>query len=203
MKFRKKRGRGRPSWREPGERSVALASKDSGVDGLAKSAGVTSGAFYAYFKSKAEAFRATVSTGMEELNTGIRAFREKYTETPTTWIERFAEFYMGEKRTCDLTEACALQALTSEVARADEETRDIFEAQLRAVIETAAEGIEAPSAKARRSKAIAMLALLSGGVSLARAVNDPAFSEEIAKAIRAALRGAHAPRDSVNASGRK
>jgi hypothetical protein len=32
-----------------------------------------------------------------------------------------------------------------------------------------------------------MLALLSGGVSLARAVNDPALSKEIAAAIRATL----------------
>ena len=59
--------------------------------------------------------------------------------------------------------------------------------------------------KARRSKAIATLALLSGGVSLARAVNDPAFSKEIAKGNSSyGARGGKRLDDSrVYASGRK
>lgn len=93
---------------------------------------------------------------------------------------------MTERRTCSLTESCALQSLTGEVARADEATRKAFEAELHAVVAAAADGLEG-SAKARRHQALVMLALLSGGVSLARAVNDPAFSEEIAAAIRGAL----------------
>ena len=72
-------------------------------------------------------------------------------------------------------------------ARADEQTREAFEAELQAVIDAAAEGLEAPTAKARRSDAIVLLSLLAGGVSRARAVNDPAFSEEIAKAIPSSL----------------
>jgi len=55
------------------------------------------------------------------------------------------------------------------------------------LVNAAADGLEGPSAKARRKEALVMLALLSGGVSLARAVNDPEFSEEIAAAIRGAL----------------
>ena len=36
----------------------------AGVDALAKGAGLTSGAFYAHFDSKAEAFRLVVSAGI-------------------------------------------------------------------------------------------------------------------------------------------
>jgi TetR/AcrR family transcriptional repressor of nem operon len=162
----------------------------SGVDGLAKAGGVTSGAFYAYFKSKAEAFRETVSTGMQDLERAIRGLRA---EDESGWLERFVDFYLGEKRTCALTDSCALQSLTGEVARADAQTREIYEAELRAVINATAEGMHGSSAKARRSQAIVALALLSGGVSLARAVNDPALSQEIAQAIRGSLLDKPAP----------
>jgi TetR/AcrR family transcriptional repressor of nem operon len=155
----------------------------AGVDGLVKAAGMTSGAFYAYFKSKAEAFRATVVIGMQQLEFGIRHFREQH---GARWIERFAAFYMSERRTCDLGESCALQSLTSEVARADDATRQAYEKELLAVLDAAAEGMPSTSAKARRAEAIALMALLSGGVSMARAIHDPELGEEIAAAIRTA-----------------
>lgn len=161
----------------------------AGVDGLAKAAGLTSGAFYAYFKSKADAFRETVATGMQQLDQAVRALRA---ENGGDWLERFVDFYLGEKRTCSLTESCALQSLTGEVARADADTRATFEAELRSLIASTAEGMTADSAGERRQKAIVLLVLLSGGVSLARAVNSPALSQEIAGAVRASLLGTSA-----------
>jgi TetR/AcrR family transcriptional repressor of nem operon len=50
----------------------------SGVDGLAKDAEVTSGAFYAHFKSKAAAFREAVVVGLEDLRRGVGQARERY-----------------------------------------------------------------------------------------------------------------------------
>ncbi len=54
------------------------------------------------------------------------------------------------------------------------------------MIDATAEGLDGPSRAGRRREAIVLLALLTGGVSLARAVRDPALAEEIASAIRAA-----------------
>jgi AcrR family transcriptional regulator len=156
----------------------------AGVDGLSKAAGVTSGAFYTHFKSKADAFREAVVLGMRELRDGVQHLR---TEHASAWLTRFVDFYLGERRTCAAEESCALQSLTGEVARADAETKQAFEDELRALIDTTADGMSRDTAKARRQEAIVLLALLSGGVSLARAVNDPALSREIASALRAAL----------------
>jgi AcrR family transcriptional regulator len=156
----------------------------AGVDGLAKAAGLTSGAFYAHFKSKAEAFRETVHGGMRELRDAILALRN---EDETRWLSKFVDFYLNEKRTCALTESCALQSLSAEVARADADTRAVYEAELRAIVDAVADGVEGKTAKLRREQAIVTLVLLSGGVSLARAVDDPAFSREIARAVRNAL----------------
>ena len=47
-----------------------------GVDELAKQAGVTSGAFYAHFKSKAAAFREAIAAGLDDLRNGVTEFRQ-------------------------------------------------------------------------------------------------------------------------------
>lgn len=153
-----------------------------GIDGLAKAAGVTSGAFYAHFKSKSDAFRAAVATGMADLAEGVERFRAG----GSAWVARFVEFYLTERRTCDLGEACALQSLTNEVARAEQETRAAYEVGLRDTISVLAEGMTTGNTEDDRARAIVLLAMLSGGVSMARAVEDAALAEEIISAIRRA-----------------
>ncbi len=153
-----------------------------GVDGLAKEAGVTHGAFYAHFKSKAAAFRETVTVGMRDLRFGIERLRDG----GPGWRQRFVEFYLGDRRTCDLSESCALQSLTGEVARAADDVREAYEVELRSVIEAISEGMVAGSQADRRADATALLALLAGGVSMARAVKDVSMAEDIAAAIRRA-----------------
>ncbi|MFZ6745891.1 TetR/AcrR family transcriptional regulator [Undibacterium sp. JH2W] len=154
----------------------------SGVDGLAKDAEVTSGAFYAHFKSKADAFREAVVAGLQDLKLGVSQARE---QLGNNWRTAFIDFYLGERRTCDLADSCALQSLSAEVARATEDTRIAYETELQAIIETVAAGLDG-QADAKREEAIALLALMVGGVTLARAVNDPAISKDIAAAVRKA-----------------
>ncbi len=154
-----------------------------GVDGLASEAGVTSGAFYAHFKSKAAAFRESVTVGIHALHDGIEAMREA---KGAGWRQAFIDFYLGDRRTCALADSCALQSLTAEVARGDDDVRTAYEFELRGVIAAAADGLEGASEQDRRDEAIALLALLAGGVSLARAVKDPTLAEEIAAAVKRA-----------------
>lgn len=151
-----------------------------GVDGIAKDAGVTSGAFYAHFPSKAAAFHEAVAAGMIDLRNGIARFQQ---ESGTDWVTDFVDFYLGERRTCDPGDSCALQALSNEVARSDEQTRNIYENEFRQIVTLFADGLDGNSS-VQKKKSIALLALLAGGVSLSRAVHDPALSGEIADAVR-------------------
>ena len=160
----------------------------SGVDGLAKDAAVTSGAFYAHFKSKADAFREAVVIGLAELKDGVEQMRA---QLGPRWRKGFIDFYLGDRRTCDLADSCALQSLSGEVARADDETREAFETELRGIIDAVAAGLEG-APKAKREEAISLLALLVGSVTLARAVKDPTVSNEIAAAVRKTALGLHA-----------
>ncbi|MDP3846344.1 MAG: TetR/AcrR family transcriptional regulator [Pseudomonas sp.] len=155
-----------------------------GVDGLAKEAGVTSGAFYAHFDSKAAAFRESVGQGMSDLKDGVRHFQTSF--GPAWWAE-FVHFYLGAKRKCELPESCALQSLAPEVARSDATARAEFEAELLAVATLVANGPAAADAPADVGAAMAALATLVGAVTLARAVSDTAVAEQITDATERVL----------------
>jgi AcrR family transcriptional regulator len=126
-----------------------------GVDAVAKDAGVTSGAFYAHFGSKAEAFRETLRTGLGELRDGIATWREG----GPGWLRRFATWYLGPQRRADLSSSCALPTLSLEAARSDDATRAEYAAQVREIAATLADD---PSAAAQE-RTLAVLAMLSGG----------------------------------------
>jgi AcrR family transcriptional regulator len=155
-----------------------------GVDGLAKEAGVTSGAFYGHFPSKAEAFKAAAVAGLVQLREGIESLRASEGDR---WLEKFVDFYMSVRRTCDLGESCALQSLTPEVARADRDTKAAFEAELAKVAEAVAQGLSNGTLPARRKTAWAILSMLSGGVSIARSAADPRTGSQIAAGIKDAI----------------
>jgi TetR/AcrR family transcriptional repressor of nem operon len=152
----------------------------SGIDGLTKAAGVTNGAFYGHFKSKREAFRMSVLAGLDELRLGILALKASRKKR---WLRSFITFYLGPKRVCDIGESCALPSLSAEVMRADAPTRQAYGVELRRLVEEVAPGLPGRSRRQREDQAIALLALLSGGVTLSRAVPDPELSERIAEAV--------------------
>jgi AcrR family transcriptional regulator len=159
-----------------------------GVDALAREAGVTSGAFYVHFDSKTAAFREAVRQGMAELRAGVLHFQAEHGKA---WWPRFVHFYLGFKRTCDLTDSCTLQSLSPEVGRADAAAREVFEAGLRAVAAAIVDGPPSPRAPRDLDAACAAMASLIGAVTLGRAVDSPAFSEQIAGSTGRALLGPH------------
>jgi AcrR family transcriptional regulator len=157
----------------------------SGIDGLTKAAGVTNGAFYGHFKSKGEAFRTAVVTGLRDLRAGIAQIKAAEAKD---WLVAFIDFYLGPKRTCEVGESCTLPNLSPDVMRSDDETRTAYQAELIDIIGEISSGLPGSSEEQNDDDAIALLALLAGGVTLARAVTDPALSERIARAVkRAAL----------------
>jgi TetR/AcrR family transcriptional regulator, transcriptional repressor for nem operon len=155
-----------------------------GVDGLAKEAGVTSGAFYGHFPSKADAFKAAAVAGLVDLREAIEQLRAAEGDA---WLEKFADFYMSVRRTCDLGESCALQSMTPEVVRADPDTKAAYEAEMVKVVDAVAGGLSPGTLAARRKSAWAILAMLSGGVTLARSVEDPRLGTQIASGVKSAV----------------
>ena len=156
-----------------------------GVDGLAKAAGVTNGAFYGHFPSKADAFREVVTTGLDDLRQGIEQFRA---EGGADWISKFAQFYFSDEKIGLAENACALPAFAPEVVRAPEETREAFPAKLLEVLGAMEAGLAPNASGDAADRTWVLLALLVGGVTLARAVPDQAMSHHIAEVLRRAVR---------------
>jgi AcrR family transcriptional regulator len=171
------------------ERLVAAAGRafraggygGTGVDALAAGAGLTSGAVYAQFGSKANAFRAALEAGLADLAAAIGRFRETHGDR---WRDAFVDFYLGELVGCRPEDACTLPTLTPDAGRGDEATRAAYAAGLDAVVAQAAAGFRGPHA---RRRAWLLLSTLSGAAAIARAVDDPRLRGELlAAAVDAA-----------------
>jgi TetR/AcrR family transcriptional regulator, transcriptional repressor for nem operon len=152
-----------------------------GVDGVAKDAGVTSGAFYVHFGSKAEIFRAALAKGLDDLRGGLGVFQQKY---GAGWLRRFVLWYLNDERRADLPGSCALATLTLEAARADAATRELYDEHLRAIAKALQAGL---GGSRREADAWAILALLSGGMSMAHAAKDPKLGARIARSVANAV----------------
>lgn len=154
-----------------------------GVDGLAKEAEVTSGAFYGHFSSKEEAFKQTLAAGLENLVLSVRKFQAEH---GPNWAEAYIDFYLGERLTCDLAASCAMQSLTPEVLRSSGEVKALFASKIDLVARAIAEGLAPGSEAERLKRAWALMVLLSGGVTMARAAEDPALVETMIAGVRGA-----------------
>ncbi len=168
-----------------------------GVDGMAKAAGVTSGAFYVHFESKSEAFQTVVVEGLVQLREAIENRREN---DPDNWVETFTRWYFSvprsqQKKTAaallPMQGGCALPTLSPEVVRAGDETREAYQEELLLVVDTIADGLpdHIKGKKDRRNVTWAMLSVMIGGVILGRSVHDKKLVNEISKAAVSAIDG--------------
>lgn len=154
-----------------------------GVDALAKGAAVTSGAFYGHFRSKADAFRSAVATGLDDLRRAVLGLQARHGDG---WIEALADFYFTDRVTCDVADGCALPSLVGEVARSDAKTKTTFEKAYLQLVEALAHGLPGGRVDAE-ARAIVMTALFAGGVTVARAVRQSERRDHIAQILRNAV----------------
>ena len=148
-----------------------------GVDGLAKEAGLTSGAFYSHFGSKAQAFRAALIDGLALLRAGIGRIRA---QNPDDWQRVFVDFYLEDRMQVELSESCALPTFIGDAARADPETREAYSAEILRLQDEMAQSLNGDN---REHRALVLMSLLAGGAGLARAVNDPNLRSAILAAV--------------------
>lgn len=154
-----------------------------GVDGLAKAAGVTSGAFYAHFGSKDGAFGIALATGLDEVIKGIPEFQSKH---KTDWAKAFVDYYLSQSHRKDLESGCAMATLTPEVVRFGEDVHAVYEKKMTRIAELLARGLSGGSDENRYARAWSMLGVLIGGINLARAMKSKKVSDEVSEAIKAA-----------------
>lgn len=156
-----------------------------GVDGLLAAAGLTSGAFYAQFRSKTQLFREVVVRGLAETRQRLLALRDRGGDG---WFPDGVLAYLDEAHLADVRRGCILPSLTADVARSDGPTRRAFEEGVRGLIDEIEAALPAEKALSARQRAWSTLALAAGTMVLARAVASPAVAREILGSSQALVR---------------
>lgn len=147
-----------------------------------KNAGLTVGGFYAHFVSKNALLRESLEMMLRESRERLKVV-EHY--EGVEWVAQLARGYLSRWHRDSVEEACPLPLLSAEVQREGKEAREIYEDHLRGMVaELARKMPTGPNGLDSEERAYATLALLMGGMSLARAVQDEELSNKILRACR-------------------
>ena len=147
-----------------------------GIDDIMNAAGLTRGGFYGYFASKADLF-VEVMLGEHDFNKRMRA-REG--NTPSELNEAalgVVAGYLNPDNKTRVGRGCTMASLSVDIARSNAPARQAFTAKVKALAREFDRGIKDPEVEDPRS--LAAIALCVGGLVLARATNDTAFSDKI------------------------
>jgi TetR/AcrR family transcriptional repressor of nem operon len=152
-----------------------------GVDGIAKEAGVTSGAFYAHLGSKEGAFEAALSVGLDEVIAAIPKFQLQHGKQ---WVVAFVDYYLGQIHRDNLSSGCAMTTLSPEVVRTKPEFHAIYEAKMIDIVELMTKGLDGVSHEECLSRGWAVLGVLIGGLTMVRAVDSINTADLVAISIK-------------------
>lgn len=141
------------------------------VGEVMKAAGLTHGAFYAHFRSKQELQEAAIAYGQS-------LSRDRMQRSAKKGNGLYADNYLSREHRDDPGDGCTMASLAQEVSRSTPEIKEAFERGLQEIL--SAKGGD-------RKEAIFQSAAMIGGIVLARAVQDPRFSDEILKSVRQKL----------------
>lgn len=143
-------------------------------------AGLTVGGFYAHFESK----DALMLEAFEQLLARRRASIDDMDPSLTGEERRalVAAFYLSRKHRDSTTQACPIPATVGEMSRLPDEFRDVLNQHVELM---AAQLAASPE---DTDKALADMALMIGGLALARALGPGELSDRVLRASKSAVR---------------
>ena len=161
------------------ERFRADGIAATGLAAIMSDAGMTNGAFYPHFQSKADLVRETVAAA-----TSATRFGNVIAEDG---LDVALDAYLSPEHRDDPGQGCPLAALLPELARQPLETRRVYADNFLALARQLASALPAKTADPE-AVAIAIYATLIGSVQLARAAEGTDLSDRILGAGRDAVR---------------
>lgn len=155
----------------------------AGVDAIMSEAGLTAGGFYSHFSSKEALFAEAMATALDPGHT-LRATKSSALAAADP-LGALIKGYLSRTHRDTVAEGCPLPALTSDVARKSDATRESYERQFLRFL-TEIEGLLPESSAPARERALAIVAQCVGGLMLSRAVKNEKLSDQILKSCRVA-----------------
>jgi TetR/AcrR family transcriptional regulator, transcriptional repressor for nem operon len=165
------------------ERIVKVAAdvfREVGIDGigladLMRSAGLTHGGFYRHFDSRDDLVAEAVERALKDGSAVANAIAAN----PKSTIGAVVDAYLSLVHRDNLASSCAVTALANDVSRSNDQARLAYSLQVGRYVDLIMRLTKHMPEEKRRATAIAALATLVGALSMARAVNDEALSQEI------------------------
>jgi len=160
-------------------RSDGIAA--SGLAAIMGDVGLTNGAFYPHFKSKAELVRESLAAAMDDQSEQLRGIIAE------GGLEAVIAAYLSPEHRDNPETGCTLAALLPELARQPLDTRNVYMGRFLDAAREMAAALPAQTG-GREATAIGIYATLIGTLQLARAVNGTPLSDRVLAAGTEAAR---------------
>jgi len=155
-----------------------------GVAELMGGVGLTHGGFYGQFAGKKELMALACRLAVADM---LAEWRARADAAPDQPLRAITDPYLSPEHRDRPGEGCLMAALGPEVARQAPGVREAVTDCLGDVLDTLASQVPGGDARSRRAAAIRTFASLVGALVAARAVSDPALSDEILATVRAGI----------------
>ncbi|RWC26034.1 TetR/AcrR family transcriptional regulator [Mesorhizobium sp.] len=160
-------------------RSDGIAA--SGIAKIMSEAGLTNGAFYPHFESKAALVREAVAAALEHQSEQIRE------ALALGGLTTAVDAYLSAEHRDNPGHGCASAALLPEIARESSETRQFYTERLLAQVRQVATELS-PSIEDPEKVAFGIFSTLIGALQLSRAVEGTELSDRVLAAGKDATR---------------
>jgi len=165
----------------------------SGLAKIMSDAGLTNGAFYPHFQSKAELVRESVAAALEDQSDQIGQ------ALASGGLAMAIDTYLAAAHRDSPGKGCASAALLPEIAREPAESRQIYTERLLTLVRQVSAELP-PQTPDPESVAFAIFATLIGALQLARAVEGKELSDRILAAGSEAAKALILSSENENAS---
>jgi TetR/AcrR family transcriptional repressor of nem operon len=156
------------------------------VPRVMRGAGLTVGGSYAHFRSKRALDAALLTRAMAEVREAWFVGLEE--SEGLDWLARAVKRYLSSAHRDNVAGGCVLPCTLSELTRADRATRKTMAEALETVVGEFARHAPEAHGMSARERSLATLALLVGGLTLARGLRGHPASDELLRAcVKAAL----------------
>lgn len=150
------------------------------IDQVMQDAGMTRGAFYAHFSSKEDLYKEAISAAAVNSQL-VKAKQSNFSDKE--WIEHLLSGYLSKNHIESKNTPCPLAFLTTDIAVRKPEIRDTY-TNIYKNMNKRIMGYTKTYSDCDEQKMLAVTAMIIGGVSIARALNDDALTEQLLESCK-------------------